>query len=125
MTITGPQHPPDPNEITEARLTLLVAYFQAARDELNSRIGHRDNALLLFLAAATAVFGAAFGQVEKPALLFAIAPLGLGAALVISQHNDVIGGLHDYCVWRSPIKRRRCLEEACQSHQTRRLLFLE
>jgi hypothetical protein len=43
------------------------------------------------------VFGAAFGQVTRPALLFAVAPLALGTSLVVSQHNDVIGGLHDYC----------------------------
>lgn len=87
----------DNESSVQLKLGLLTAYYESARAELIGRIGHRDNALLLFLAASTAVFGVAFGNVSRPALLFAVAPLGLGAAFVVAQHNDVIGALGEYC----------------------------
>jgi len=99
---TDPDDSTSPGPTSEAltvqiRMTLLGTYFQTARDELVHRIGQRDNALLLFLAAATAVFGASFGDVSRPALLFSVAPLGLGASFVLAQHNDAIGALGEYC----------------------------
>ncbi len=90
-------HPSAEEANIQQKVDLLIAYFNSGRTELISRVGHRDNALLLFLAASTAVFGVAFGNVSRPALLFAIAPLGLGASLILAQHNDVIGALGQYC----------------------------
>jgi hypothetical protein len=75
---------------------LLVAHFETSRQELVNRVSQRDSAVLLFLAAATAIFGVAFGDVTRPAILFAIAPLGLGAALIYAQHNSLIGQLSYY-----------------------------
>jgi hypothetical protein len=79
------------------KVNLLMAYFESGRQELISRISQRDNAVLLFLAAATTIFGVAFGNVTRPAILFAISPLGLGAAVVYTQHNTLIGQLGYYC----------------------------
>jgi hypothetical protein len=73
-------HRSDEESNIQQKVDLLIAYFSSGRTELISRVGQRDNALLLFLAASTAVFGVAFGNVSRPALLFAIAPLGLGAS---------------------------------------------
>lgn len=81
----------------QSKVNLLVAYFESSRQELISRISQRDNAQLLFLGAATAIFGLAFGNVTRPAILFAISPLGLGAAIIYAQHNTLIGLLSYYC----------------------------
>lgn len=85
----------EPN--VQQKIDLLIAFYTSGRAELISRIGHRDNALLLFMAAVTALFGLAFGDVGRPTLLLAVAPLGLGASLILAQHNDVIGALGQYC----------------------------
>jgi hypothetical protein len=81
----------------QLQINLLVAYFESGRQELISRLGQRDHAVLLFLGAATAIFGVAFGNITRPAILFAISPLGLGAAVVYTQHNTMIGYLSRYC----------------------------
>jgi hypothetical protein len=81
----------------ELKVNLLIAYFQSGRDEIITRVGHRENALLLFMGSSAAIFGLAFGDIVRPMILFAIAPLGLGASLVLTQHNDVIGALGHYC----------------------------
>jgi hypothetical protein len=81
----------------QSKVNLLVAYFESGRQELISRVSQRDSAVLLFLVAATAIFGVAFGNVTRPAILFAIAPLGLGSAVIYAQHNTLIGQLSYYC----------------------------
>jgi hypothetical protein len=81
----------------QSRINLLVAYFESARQELINRVNQRDNTVLLFLVAATAIFGVAFGNVTRPAILFAISPLGLGVAVIYTQHNTLIGQLGYYC----------------------------
>jgi hypothetical protein len=85
------------DEFAESRVNLLIVYFESSRQELVSRLIQRDNALLLFLVAVTAVFGVAFGNVTRPGILFAIAPLGVGVAILFTQHNDVIGRIAHYC----------------------------
>ena len=97
-----PSSPPTPNgpvqrdDNAQFKANLLLAYFETSRQELVSRVSQRDSAVLLFLVAATAIFGVAFGNVTIPAILFAIAPLGLGAAVIYAQHNTLIGQLAHY-----------------------------
>jgi hypothetical protein len=106
--LIGPGPPSDALSV-QARMALLNTYFQAARDEIVHRIGQRDSAFLVFLAAATAVFGVSFGDVSRPALLFSIAPLGLGASFVVAQHNDAIGALGAYCGIEVTVQAERIL----------------
>jgi hypothetical protein len=82
---------------------LAITYHNTARQELIQRIGHRDAALALFLTASAALFGFAVGSggikgssFSRPVLLFAVPVLGLGAAIITSQHNNVIGALGHY-----------------------------
>lgn len=85
------------DRFAESRINLLVVYFESSRQELVSRLIQRDNALLLFLVATTAIFGVAFGNVTRPGILFAISPLSVGVAILFTQHNDVIGRIAHYC----------------------------
>ena len=104
----------DPN--AELKVNLLIAYFQSGRDEIITRVGHRESALLLFLGPSAAIFGLTFGDIIRPMILFAIAPLGLGASLVLTQHNDVIGALGHYCGTKLPSRRKPYLASSVQTH---------
>jgi hypothetical protein len=93
----GPDRRVQRDAFAESKVGLLIAYFESSRQELVSRLIQRDNTLLLFLAAVAAIFGVAFGNVTRPEILFAIAPLGVGVAILFTQHNDVIGRIAHYC----------------------------
>ena len=97
----------------QLKISLLTVYYQNARDELNSRIGHRDNVLLLFLGTWAAIFGIAFGNISRPVILFAVAPLGLGASLIIAQHNDLIGAIAEYCGIEVSKQAKRIIGDGC------------
>ena len=43
----------------------------------------------------------------------AVAPLGLGASLVLTQHNDVIGALGHYCGIEVTEQAEAILGDAC------------
>ena len=66
-----------PDPYAESKVSLLIAYFQSGREEIITRVGHRERALLLFLGSSAAIFGIAFGNIARPMILFSIAPLGL------------------------------------------------
>jgi hypothetical protein len=91
-----PEGPLQRDDSAQFKVSLLIAHFETSRQELVNRVSQRDGAVLLFLAAATTIFGVAFGNVTRPAILFAIAPLGLGAAVIYAQHNSLIGQLGYY-----------------------------
>lgn len=74
-----------------------LAYFNNAREELVARIGLRDQVLLVFLGATGTIFGVALGMTNN-SILLSLPFLALGASVIVSQHNSVIGSLADYCV---------------------------
>ncbi len=67
-----------------------------ARSELIQRIQLRDHVLVLFLVAVGTLFGIAFGTSAKPEILLVVPYLTLGAAVVISQHQEIIGSLGSF-----------------------------
>lgn len=71
-------------------------YHSTARAELTQRIGLRDNVLMAFLGGTGALFSIAFGTSAKPEILLVVPYLTLGAAVIISQHHEVIGALGDF-----------------------------
>jgi hypothetical protein len=77
--------------------TLMVAYYNKARDELVQRMVQRDAALALFLAAAATIFGVVIHDLPRSAsLLFSVPLLGFGASSVHAQHTGIMGRLGKY-----------------------------
>ena len=74
------------------------AYYNSARAELIERIRLRDQIFVFYLAGVGAVFGVGLGATSKTDMLMLAPFLGLGAAILISQHFAVIGALASYCV---------------------------
>ena len=71
-------------------------YHLTARTELIQRIQLRDYVLLVFLAAVGTLFGIAFRTSAEPEILLVVPYLTLGAAVIISQHQEVIGSLGSF-----------------------------
>ena len=71
--------------------------YQSARAELIARIGHRDSILVFYLGAVGALLGVALSTKADQEILLAIPYLAFGAAVLVSQHNDVIGALGSFC----------------------------
>jgi len=85
----------------KAQMDLAMAYHNSVRTEIAYRLRQRDSGLFLYLAAASTVitFGltANSGRSPDARLSLCLVPLlGLGAAHVYSQHNDVIGAMGAY-----------------------------
>jgi hypothetical protein len=76
---------------------VVLAYYESARSEIIARIAHRDSVVVLFLGAATAVFGVGVGRRAQASVLFAIPVLGLGAAHILVLHNNAVGALGEFC----------------------------
>ena len=69
--------------------------FTAARAEILSRMGWRDQAGIAFLTVSTAINGTAMAC-GKPALALMVPLYALAAAVQVSQHTCA---LHDACCW--------------------------
>jgi hypothetical protein len=75
------------------------SFYESARTELLARIEHRDNVLLLYLAAVGAIFGAFAACADRPAAveIFLVIPfLTLGTSFLVSQHHEIIGQIAWY-----------------------------
>jgi hypothetical protein len=70
--------------------------YRAARAELVERVRLRDTVLLAYLAMVGTISAVAFGQSNKGEILLAIPYLAMGASILVSQHNRVIGALLKY-----------------------------
>ena len=79
------------------KVEVMNTFYDSARMELIERIKLRDNALLLYLGTMGAIFGVAFGTLVSHEVLLISPYIALGAAIIISQHNAVIGALASYC----------------------------
>lgn len=73
-------------------------FYESAREELIQRIRLRDNVLLFYLGAVGTISGVALGGggVTKE-ILFILPFLTLGVAILVSQHNALIGSLGHFC----------------------------
>jgi hypothetical protein len=74
----------------------IIEFYRAARDELVERIKLRDQVLLIYLAFVGAVTGAAFSVGHSREIALVLPFLGLGCAILVSQHNSVIGAIIRY-----------------------------
>lgn len=68
-------------------------HYQAARDELVTRLRLRDQVLFIFLGFVGSLIGIALGVQDKLEILLSIPYVALGCSIVVSQHNEVIGTL--------------------------------
>jgi len=81
--------------------------YEAARAEIVVRIQLRDHVLLSYIVAAGAILGIALKERESHGIALAIPFLSLGATVLVSQHNALIGYLGRFCAteiaafWRS------------------------
>jgi len=69
-----------------------------ARDEILLRIRLRDYVIMLYLSAIGTIFGFAISIDGINDILFIIPFLSLGASLLISQHQELIGTIGQYIV---------------------------
>ncbi len=74
------------------------ATYESARQELIQRITLRDHVLLVYLGAVGTILAIALGTDARNDILMLIPFISLGAAVLVSQHNSVIGSLGDFCV---------------------------
>lgn len=68
-------------------------FYDSARQELIQRIHLRDNVLLVYIGVVGTIFGISFGSASAAQILLVIPYLALGAAVIVSQHNAIIGSI--------------------------------
>ncbi len=71
--------------------------YESARNELVQRIQLREQILLFFVGGVATIYSVALGAENKLEILLAIPYLSFGTAVIISQHNSVIGALGHFC----------------------------
>ncbi len=67
--------------------------YNAARTELVERVRLRDHVLLAYLTIVGTILAISFGQHRKSEILLAVPFVAMGASILVSQHNNVIGAL--------------------------------
>jgi len=75
-----------------------IAFYNAARDEINERIKLRDQIILSFIVASGAVIGLAIGDVggKGETIALIIPYLGLGTSVLVATHHMAISRLGSY-----------------------------
>jgi len=68
-------------------------HHQSTRTEIINRLHLRDNILVLYLGAIGALFSITLGTSANKEALLVVPYLCLGAATVISQHQEAIGSI--------------------------------
>lgn len=77
-------------------LPAALEFYKAARTELVERVKLRDQVLLAYLAFVGVVSGAAVALSGNKEVALVLPFLGMGCAILVSQHNSVIGALIRY-----------------------------
>jgi hypothetical protein len=72
--------------------------YESARNELVQRIQLREQVLLFFVGGVATIYSVALGAENKLEILLAVPYLAFGTAVILSQHNAVIGALGHFCV---------------------------
>jgi hypothetical protein len=70
--------------------------YEKAKDESILRVQIRDQVLLAFLAATGTLFGIALGSANAYEVLLIMPYLALGASIIVSQHNSMIGAIGSF-----------------------------
>jgi hypothetical protein len=86
---------PGRDDITITDGQLLLAEYQAVKDEQKARIGFRDNLLYVTLAVVAAVIAAA-GQAEQTAMLLALPPVCVVLGWTYLVNDDKISAIGRY-----------------------------
>lgn len=85
------------SELEIATLTGIVStatnYYRAVREELIERVKLRDQVLLVYLGFVGAVLGTSLTKDSWREIGLILPFLGLGCAILVSQHNAVIGAI--------------------------------
>ena len=84
---------PERDHITTGQL--LLAEYQAIKDEQKARIGFRDNLLYVTLAVVAAVIAAA-GQAKQTAMLLALPPVCVVLGWTYLVNDDKISAIGKY-----------------------------
>ncbi len=71
--------------------------YESARNELVQRIQLREQVLLFFVGGVATIYSVALGAASKLEILLAVPYLSFGTAVILSQHNAVIGALGHFC----------------------------
>lgn len=85
-------------EILASRGENARVHEQTARAEIIQRIALRDNALVLYIGAIGAIIGLVGSGNIGLEILLIVPYLAFGAAIIINQHNVLIGLLGHYLV---------------------------
>lgn len=78
------------------KIPVAMEFYKAARSELVERVKLRDQVLTAYLAFVGVIFGALFLKDLGKEVGLVIPFLGLGCAILVCQHNAVIGALIRY-----------------------------
>lgn len=77
-------------------LPTALEFYKAARLELVERVKLRDQVLLVYLAFVGVISGASLSISGSKEVAMTLPFLGMGCAILVSQHNSVIGALIRY-----------------------------
>ena len=77
---------------------IATSHYESARTELIERIQLRDTVMLAYLGAIGTLFGVALATSVSRDVLLIVPFLTVGAALIVSQHNSVIGSIGSFLV---------------------------
>lgn len=76
--------------------SVALEFYKSARNELVERVKLRDQVLLVYLAFVGAISGAALSLHGSKQIALVLPFLGMGCAILVSQHNSVIGAIIRY-----------------------------
>ena len=74
---------------TDKEIDILLKIYEANRAAIITRVGFRDNALMIFLGGVATIFGAAI-QTNNYVFLLIIPFLSLGVSAIVSNHQYFI-----------------------------------
>jgi len=84
------------SEINKNNIDTLLKYYEAARQEILSRISSRDNTLLIYLGGIGAIISASI-QSNNSNFLLIMPLIALGISPIVAHHHAMIGALSLYC----------------------------
>lgn len=79
------------NQFELVRNNHEMVYYQ-----LIERVKMRDNVILIYLAAIGTTFTVAYNESTNPEMLLIVPYLALGASILFSHHNILIGAILDF-----------------------------
>jgi hypothetical protein len=71
--------------------------YDAARNEILTRMQLRDRALLTYLAIVGALLGVALVKSDNEGILFVVPYIAFASAILVSQHDVMMIQLGEFC----------------------------